>query len=39
MHKEKEYSKIKLAIDDYFILRSDKKYEDFIKVLINILKI
>ena len=39
MNSYKEYSEIKRLIDDFFILQKDKKYEDFIKQLVEILKV
>lgn len=39
MERYKEYSAIKNLVDQYFILEEGKKYEDFIKELVNILKI
>ena len=39
MNSYKEYSEIKNLIDQYFILEEGKKYEDFIKELVMILKI
>lgn len=39
MEKYHQYSAIKRMIDEYFNLRDDKKYEDFIKKLVMILKV
>jgi hypothetical protein len=39
MQKYHQYSAIKLLIDEYFNLKDDKKYEDFIKKLVMILGI
>lgn len=38
-HKYQTYSEIKQIIDEYFDLREGKKYEDFIKKLVMILKV
>lgn len=35
----KEYSAIKQLIDQYFYLKEDESYEDFIKKLTDILKL
>lgn len=37
MNEHHQYSAIKRMIDEYFNLRDDKKYEDFIKKLVMIL--
>lgn len=39
MEKYHQYSAIKRMIDVYFNLRDDKRYEDFIKKLVMILKV
>jgi hypothetical protein len=39
MNEYHQYSAIKGMIDEYFDLRNDKKYEDFIKKLVMILGI
>lgn len=39
MNSYKEYSAIKQIIDEYFNLKDDKKYEDFIKKLVMILEV
>lgn len=39
MEKYHQYSAIKRMVDEYFNLRDDKKYEDFIKKLVIILGI
>lgn len=39
MENHQEYSAIKRLIDDYFEIKGEKKYEDFIKKLVMILRI
>jgi hypothetical protein len=39
MGSYREYSEIKRLIDEYFALHEDKKYEDFIRKLVMILRI
>jgi hypothetical protein len=39
MEKYHQYSAIKRIIDEYFNMKDDKKYEDFIKKLVMILGI
>lgn len=39
MNNWQQYSAIKRMIDEYFNLRDDKKYDDFIKKLVMILKV
>lgn len=39
MNRYKEYSAIKQIIDEYFNLKDDKKYEDFIKKVVMILEV
>jgi hypothetical protein len=39
MGSYREYSEIKRLIDEYFKLQEDKKYEDFIRKLVMILRI
>lgn len=39
MNCYKEYSAIKMLIDEYFYLQKDKSYEEFIAKLVDILQI
>lgn len=39
MGSYREYSEIKRLIDEYFELQEDKKYEEFIRKLVMILRI